>query len=90
MNNPLRTAKDYELFLYTLAEAFPVIRHSNLTFVRLGASLARVAGELSFEHGIRLIVRERLTFDRLPATIDWYGYEVCPPISNITASLLLK
>lgn len=76
MNDPLRTAEDYELFLYTLADEFPSIRHSTLTFVRRGASLARVSGELHFDHAVRLIVRERLTFDRLPVTIDGYGYEV--------------
>jgi len=76
MSNPLRTAEDYELFLYTLVDTFPSVRHSTLTFVRRGASLARVSGELHFDHGLRLVVRERLVFDRLPATIDWYGYEV--------------
>lgn len=76
MTDPLRTAEDYELFLYTLADEFPSIRHSTLTFVRRGASLARVSGELHFDHAVRLIVRERLTFDRLPVTIDGYGYEV--------------
>ena len=76
MSNPLRTAEDYELFLYTLVDAFPSVRHSTLTFVRRGASLARVSGELHFDNGLRLLVRERLVFDRLPATIDWYGYEV--------------
>ena len=30
MNNPLRTPEDYELFLYTLAEQFPSIRHSHI------------------------------------------------------------
>lgn len=74
--NPLRTPKDYELFLYTLSEQFPSVCHSTLTFVRKGASLARVAGEIHFGHGIRLIVRERILYDRLPAVIDWYGYEV--------------
>jgi len=74
--NPLRTAEDYELFLYTLVQQFPAVRHSTLTFVRLGSSLARVAGELHFEHGIRLVVRERLLYDRSPLVIDWYGYEV--------------
>jgi hypothetical protein len=54
MNNPLRTPEDYELFLYSVAEKFPVIRRSTLTLVRRGASLARVAGELTFNHGIRL------------------------------------
>jgi hypothetical protein len=76
MSDPLRTPEDYELFLYTLDETFPSVRHSTLTLVRLGASLARVAGELHFNHALRLVVRERLVFDRLPVTIDWYGYEV--------------
>ncbi len=76
MNDPLRTAEDYELFLYTLSDHFPSIRHSTLTFVRQGASLARVSGELHFAYAIRLVIRERLTFDRLPVTVDGYGYEV--------------
>lgn len=45
-------------------------------FIRLGATLARVAGELFFGSGIRLVVRERILYHRLPAVIDWYGYEV--------------
>ena len=76
MNNPLRTTEDYELFLYTLREKFSSVHHSTITFVRKGASLARVAGELFFDHKIRLIVRERILYHRLPAIIDWYGYEV--------------
>ena len=76
MNNPLRTPEDYALFLYTLMEQFLSVRRSTVTFVRRGATLARVAGELSFDYGIRLMVRERVIFDRLPVMIDWYGYEV--------------
>lgn len=76
MSDPLRTAEDYELFLYTLVDAFPSVHHSTLTFVRRGASLTHVSGELHFDHGPRLVIRERLVFDRLPVTIDWYGYEV--------------
>ncbi len=78
MKNPLRTVEDYELFLYTLREKFPSIRHSTITLIRKGASLARVIGELSFDKEIRLVVRERIVYDRLPAIIDWYGYEVWP------------
>lgn len=74
--NPLRTPEDYELFLYTLSEHFSSIQRSTLTFVRRGISLARVSGELIFDQGLRLVVLERLTFDRLPAVIDGYGYEV--------------
>ncbi len=76
MNNPLRTPEDYELFLYTLPEKFPSVRRSTVTFIRRGASLARAAGELYFDHDIRLVVRERVLYDRLPIIIDWYGYEV--------------
>lgn len=76
MSNPLRTPEEYELFLYTLSEQFPAIRRSTVTFVRLGASLARVAGELHFDHGIRLVVRERILYHRLPVVIDGYGYEI--------------
>ncbi len=75
MTNPLRTPEDYELFIYTLVAQFPTIRRSTVTFVRLGASLARVAGELHFDLNLRLIVRERIVYNRLPAVIDGYGYE---------------
>jgi len=76
MTNSLRTAEDYELFLYSLVEQFPSIKRSTIVFIRLGATLARVAGELFFDSGIRLVVRERILYHRLPAVIDWYGYEV--------------
>lgn len=75
MNDPLRTPDDYELFIYTLPDQFKSIRHSTVTLVRLGASLGRVAGELHFDQRLRLVIRERLLFDRLPIVIDWYGYE---------------
>jgi hypothetical protein len=76
VTNPLRTAEDYELFLYTLKEQFPSIRRSTVTFIRRGVSLARVVGEIHFNHDIRIVVRERVLYARLPATLDWYGYEV--------------
>ncbi|MCL4300934.1 MAG: hypothetical protein KJ077_34695 [Anaerolineae bacterium] len=76
MSNPLRTPEDYELFLYTLADQFPSVRASTVVFIRLGSTLARVTGELHFDKEIRLVVRERILYDRLPALIDWYGYEV--------------
>lgn len=76
MSNPLRTSEDYELFLYTLSEQFPAVRLSTVALIRRGATLARVAGELYFDHDVRLVVRERLVYHRLPVVIDWYGYEV--------------
>jgi hypothetical protein len=76
MNDPLRTPEDYELFLYTLPDQFPSVNRSTVVFIRRGASLARVTGELYFDHKIRLVVRERVLYLRLPAVIDWYGYEI--------------
>ncbi len=75
MTRPFRTPEDYELFLYTLGERYPQIRSSTLTLVRQGATLGRVQGEVHFEQGIRLVVLERLVFDRLPLVIEAYGYE---------------
>ena len=74
--DPFRTPEDYELYLYTITEQFDSVRTSTITFIRLGSTLARVSGELSFTNGIRLVVRERIIYHRLPIVIDWYGYEI--------------
>ena len=76
MSNSLRTPDDYELFIYAIQEHFPVVRQSTLVFERRGATLARVAGELYLDQNYRIVVRERVVFHRLPAVMDWYGYEV--------------
>ena len=76
MSNPLRTSEDYELFLYTLTDQFVSVNRSTVTLVRLGATLGRVTGDLYFECDVRLIVRERVVYNRLPVVIDSYGYEV--------------
>ncbi len=70
MNNPLKSSADYEYFLYTLKESFPLIISSTVVFLRLGATLARVKGELCFEDGFKLVVRERILFHRLPAPLS--------------------
>lgn len=71
-----RSLEDYELFLYTLQGEFPCVRSSTVTLVRRGNSLARVAGEIHFDREFRLVLRERLLYDRLPVAIDEYGYEI--------------
>lgn len=76
MTEPFRTPEDYELFLYTLRDKFPAVLNTTIVFIRLGASLARIAGEIIFEQNVRLVVRERALFHRLPLVLDWYGYEV--------------
>ncbi|MGC1378007.1 MAG: DUF6516 family protein [Anaerolineales bacterium] len=76
MSDPFRTPEDYELFLYTLPEQFVCIRRSTVVFIRRGATLARAAGELFFDHDLRLVARERLLCHPLPLRLDEYGYEV--------------
>jgi hypothetical protein len=76
MNDPFRTPEDYELYVYTLTEKFDSVENCTITFIRLASTLARVAGELHFKNGMRLVVRERILYHRLPIVIDWYGYEV--------------
>jgi hypothetical protein len=34
-----------------------------------------VSGEIFFDQDLRLVIRERILYDRLPAVIDEYGYE---------------
>jgi len=75
MSSSFRTLQDYELFLYTLIEQIPSIARSTIIFVCVGASMAKVSGELFLKNGTRLVVRERPVFDRLPLVIDSYGYE---------------
>jgi hypothetical protein len=76
VSNPLATPEDYELFLYSVANNFPTVHRSTLAFIPRGVTLARVSGEIQFDQGIRLVVRERLVYDRRPMRIDSYGYEV--------------
>lgn len=76
MSNPLRTVADYELYLYSLPAQHTSIRRSTLVLIRRGSTLARVEGELFFDYGIRLVIRERLLVDRSPIVVDAYGYEV--------------
>jgi len=76
MSHELRTIEDYELFLYTLSDRFSAVRRSTMALMRRGATMARVTGELHFDHGFRLVIRERLVFQRLPVVIESYGYEI--------------
>ena len=66
MSNSLRTSEDYELFLYTITDQFPSVRRSTVTLIRRGATIARVTGEIYFDSNVRLVVRERLDYDRWP------------------------
>ena len=73
--NPYQSLRDYEEFIYTLAQQFPAIASTTLTVVRRGGRMVTVTGEIVFSQGYRLIVKERLTFDAGPLILKRYGYE---------------
>jgi hypothetical protein len=69
------TFESYEQFLYSLPDAYDSIQTSTLVLIRRGKSVAVVRGELHFDRGVRLIVRQHLL--ALPTVeITDYGYEV--------------
>ncbi len=74
--NPLHSLPEYENFIYVLTQHSPIIRRSTLVVVRRGAAIAVVNGEVELAGGIRLIVREKLSFAQAPGRLIGYGYEV--------------
>jgi len=74
--NPLLSLAEYERFVYTLPQRYPVIRRSTLIVIRRGAAIAVLHGEVELPHSFRLIVREKLSFAQSPGEIKGYGYEV--------------
>ncbi len=75
MTNAFRSVEDYEFFVYSLS-GIDSVQSSTVTVIRVGASIARVIGEILFAENFRLVVRERIFYDREPLLIDEYGYEV--------------
>ena len=74
LENPLASAENYEMFVYSLQEQIPQIKVSTLVLKRSGKMFGELSGQLLFEKDIRLFVRERLDFKT--AAIKGYGYEV--------------
>ncbi len=74
--NPLQSLPDYERFIYSLPQQYPDIQRSTLVVVRRGATIAVLHGELELSSGIRLVIREKLSFAQSPGEIKGYGYEV--------------
>ena len=74
--NPLRSLTEYELFVYTLPQRYPVAMRSTLVVIRRGAEVVIVQGEIELPQGFRLVVREKVIFTDLSGAIETYGYEV--------------
>ena len=74
--NPFHSLREYEEFLYTLSQRYPVVAASTLVVARRGATVASVNGEIIFHSGHRLVIRERLVFEEGPVALVRYSYEV--------------
>ena len=73
----LTTLADYEAFVYSLADRYPAVLRATLVVISRGRGAAEVSGELEFEEGVRLGVREYLRFDLRPPRLLQYSYEIC-------------
>jgi hypothetical protein len=70
------TLAGYEVFVYSLRDAFPAILSSTLRVVRSGPSGGQVIGTLILADDIRLDVAEQVDFDAGRFEILQYGYVV--------------
>jgi hypothetical protein len=80
--NPFQSLRDYEEFIYTLQQNFPLIKSSSLVVIQRGKRVAILQGELIFADGYRLHIRERLSYDDI-VVIEDYGYELWHNIEKI-------
>lgn len=74
--NPFQSLREYEEFIYTFRQRFPSIKHSTLVLIRRGRRIAILQGDVLFERGFRISVRERLSDEAGSLMIEAYGYEV--------------
>lgn len=74
--NPLQSLRDYEEYVYTLRQRFPVISRSTLVIVRRGKRTALLQGEIVCAEGYRITLKERLSCDNEQVVIEDYGYEI--------------
>lgn len=73
---PFQSLREYERFVYSLADQFPRMLRSTLVVVQRGRYFAELTGEVLFPDGYRLNIYERLSWDAGPLTIEGYSYEV--------------
>ncbi len=67
---------NYEKYIYTLTQSIDSVKQSTLVVVRRGKRTAIVRGNISFDKGFSIAVRERLSFDNDEIVIESYGYEL--------------
>ena len=74
--NPFQSLREYEEYVYTLKQRFPIVQRSTLVVIRRGKRAAVLKGEITLAEGYRLTVQERLSCDTGTVEIEFYGYEI--------------
>jgi hypothetical protein len=72
----LATIAEYEAYVYSLRETFPVILSSTLRIIRTGPASGRLVGIVTFPGDLRLDVAELVDLDAGRLEILQYGYVV--------------
>ncbi|MEW6402722.1 MAG: DUF6516 family protein [Chloroflexota bacterium] len=74
--NPFQSLREYEEYVYTLRQRFPIVQRSTLVVIRRGKRVAVLKGEITLAEGYRITVQERLSVDTGTVEIEFYGYEI--------------
>lgn len=61
---PFLSLPDYERFIYSLQQRYPLVRRSTLVVVRLGPVTVIIRGEIELPQGIRLVYVNKLLLSR--------------------------
>lgn len=74
--DPFQSIRNYEEYIYTLMQRHESIKRSTLIISRRGKRTAVVLGEITFDKGHRITLKERISFDTDQVIIESYGYEL--------------
>ena len=74
MSSPLADIQSYSALVYSLRERHPFVINSTLALVPLGATLAKLEGDIQCKSGLRIAVFELVDFAE--QRIRTYSYEI--------------
>jgi len=74
MSSPLADIRQYSAYIYGLAERHKFVTHSTLVLASIGATLAKLEGEIECQTGIVVAVWELVDFAE--QRIRTYSYEI--------------
>ena len=74
--NPFDSLRDYETFIYTLGPQYQAIQQqTTLVVIPHSRRVIVLRGELRFEDGYRISIRERISWETGVGMIESYSYE---------------